>query len=81
MFQRLEARIEGNTIDVTTRRLPGGFSLLLNERLVDLARPVTVNVNGAEAFRGIVQPSITALLESIDDKLDEQLEYTGRIDF
>lgn len=81
MFQRLEARIEGNTIDVTTRRLPGGFSLLLNERLVDLARPVTVNVNGAEAFRGIVQPSITALLDSIDDKLDEQLEYTGRIDF
>ncbi|GDX95640.1 hypothetical protein LBMAG47_13040 [Planctomycetia bacterium] len=81
MFQRLEARIDGNTIEVATRRLPDGFSLLLNDRLVDLGRPVTVNVDGAQAFHGLVQPSISAILDSIDDKLDERMVYTARIDF
>ena len=34
-----------------------------------------------EAFRALVQPSVTALIESIDDKLDEKQVYTARIDF
>jgi hypothetical protein len=81
MFQRLEARVEGNTITITTRRLPGGFSLLLNDAVVDLGMPVTVTVDGAQAFRGMVQPSITALLDSIADRLDDKLVATARIDF
>jgi hypothetical protein len=81
MFQRIEASIEGNAIEITTTRLKGGFSILLNDQLVDLARPVTVRVNGEEAFRALVQPSVTALIESIDDKLDEKQVYTARIDF
>jgi pimeloyl-ACP methyl ester carboxylesterase len=81
MFQRLEARIEGNTIEMTTTRIKNGFSLLLNDQLVDLTKPVTVRINGEEAFRGLVPPSVTALIESIDDKLDEKQVYTARIDF
>ncbi len=81
MFQRLDARIEGNLIEIETERLPGGFSLLLNDELVDLAAPVTVRINGAEAFRGLVPPSVTALVESIDDKLDDRQIYTARVDF
>ena len=81
MFQRLEARIEGNTVTIATRRLSGGFGLLLNDALVDLDAPVTVTVDGAEAFRGVVQPSITALLDSIADRLDDKLVATARIDF
>ncbi len=81
MFQRIEARIEGNTITVVTTRVAGGFSLLLNDRLVDLDRPVEVLVNGQEAFRGHLHPRVSAVLESIDDKLDDRLIYTTRIDF
>lgn len=81
MFQRIEARITGNTIEMAVTRLKTGFSVLLNDQLVDLAQPVTVRINGEEAFRGLVQPSVTALLQSIDDKLDDKLVYTARIDF
>lgn len=81
MFQRIEARIEGNTITVATTRLAGGLSLLLNDRLVDLAQPVEVLVNGQQAFRGHLHPRISAVLESIDDKIDDRLVYTTRIDF
>jgi pimeloyl-ACP methyl ester carboxylesterase len=81
MFQRIEARIEGNTITVAATRLTGGFSLLLNERLVDLAQPVEVLVNGRQAFRGHLHPRVSAVLESIDDKVDDRLVYTTRIDF
>jgi len=66
---------------MTTSRINTGFSVLLNDKLVDLTRPVTVRINENEAFRGLVQPSVTALLQSIDDKLDDKLVYTARIDF
>ena len=38
MFQRIEARIEGNAITVVTTRVAGGFSLLLNDRLIYTTR-------------------------------------------
>lgn len=81
MFQRIEASIKGNTIELTTTRLNAGFSVMLNDHLVDLSKPVTVRVNGEEAFHGSLQPSVTAILESIADKLDDKLVYTTRIDF
>lgn len=81
MFQRIEAAIKGNDIEIHATRINRGFSVLLNDRLVDLAKPVTVRVNGVESFRGMAQPSVTAILQSIDDKLDEKLVYTARIDF
>lgn len=81
MFQRIEANIKGNTIELVTTRLNAGFSVLLNDQLVDLSKPVTVRVNGEETFRGLLQPSATAILESIVGKLDDKLVYTARIDF
>jgi len=38
-------------------------------------------VNGQQAFRGHLHPRISAVLESIDDKIDDRLVYTTRIDF
>lgn len=80
-FTRLEAAIDGNTIDVKLSRLSGGFSILLNEHLVDLNKPVTVRCAGEQVFHGLVQPSLSAMLESIEDKLDERMWFWGRIDF
>ncbi|MEI8122675.1 MAG: prolyl oligopeptidase family serine peptidase [bacterium] len=80
-FTRVEAAIDGNTIDVKLTRLSGGFSILLNEHLVDMNKPVTVRCAGEQVFHGVVQPSLSAMIESIEDKLDERMWFWGRIDF
>lgn len=80
-FTRLEAAIDGNTIDLNLTGLNGGFSILLNEHLVDMSRPVTVRCAGEQVFSGMVQPSLSAMIQSIEDKLDPGMWFWGRIDF
>jgi hypothetical protein len=80
-FTRLEAAIDGNTIDVNLTGLDGGFSILLNEHLVDMSQPVTVRCAGEQVFNGMVQPSLSAMIQSIEDKLDPGMWFWGRIDF
>jgi len=80
-FTRLEASIEDNVIRLKTLDLASGFSLLLNEHLVDLAKPVKVIANDVPVFEGKVMPSLSAMLESIEDKLDEAQWFSHRIDF
>jgi hypothetical protein len=80
-FTRLEAAIDGNTIDVNLTGLDGGFSILLNEHLVDMSRPVTVRCAGEQVFNGMVQPALSAMIQSIEDKLDPGMWFWGRIDF
>lgn len=80
-FTRVEAAINGNTIDLKLTGLSGGFSILLNEQLVDMNKPVTVRCAGEAVFHGMVQPSLSAMLQSIEDKLDARMWFWGRIDF
>jgi hypothetical protein len=58
---RVEAVRAGNRFEVTTRRV-ARFRLLLAPDEVDLARPVTVVVDGRTAFEGRVEPSLATLL-------------------
>jgi predicted esterase len=80
-FTRIEADIQGNTIDLKLTGIGSGFSILLNEQLVDMDQPVTVRCEGRKLFEGKVQPALSAMLESIEDKLDNRMWYWGRIDF
>ncbi len=59
---RVEARVEGNTIHVTTRHV-GSFKLHLADGLVDLAKPVKVLVNGAVQFEGLAKGSTGYVLQ------------------
>lgn len=80
-FTRIEATIEGNTIDLRLTGISDGFSIMLNEQLVDMTKPVRVNCGGKVVFEGVVTPSLSAMLESITDKIDPAMWHWGRIDF
>lgn len=80
MFTRLEASVADNTFTVRTTGMPGGFGLWMDPRLVDLAKPVTILVDDQVVFRSLVRPTLSAILESVDDKLDPRMWYPARVD-
>ena len=61
-YARLEAAIvSANRIEVKTERIQR-YSLFLNDRLIDPAKPVTIVTNGKVSFEGTVTPSLDTLL-------------------
>jgi dienelactone hydrolase len=61
-YARLEATIvSANRIEVTTERIQR-YSLFLNDRLIDPAKPVTVVTNGKVSYEGTVTASLEILL-------------------
>ncbi|MCP9456037.1 MAG: hypothetical protein NNA18_08035 [Nitrospira sp.] len=62
-YATLDATVAAiNRIEVWTKRVRQ-YSLFLNDRLVDLSKPVTVVTNGRVSFQGMVIPSLTTLLK------------------
>ncbi len=58
---RVVAERDGNTVSVrafNVRRL----RLLISPEVVDLARPITVRVDGGPVFSAVVKPSVATLL-------------------
>ena len=61
-YARLEATIvSANRIEVTTERIQR-YSLFLNDRLIDPAKPVTIVTNGRVSFEGRLTASLETLL-------------------
>lgn len=60
-YARLEASISGNRIEVNTERVQR-YSLFLNDRLIDPAKPITVVTNGRHSFEGTLGSSLETLL-------------------
>ena len=61
-YARLEATIvAANRIEVNTERIQR-YSLFLNDRLIDPAKPVTIVTNGRVSFEGTVTASLETLL-------------------
>jgi pimeloyl-ACP methyl ester carboxylesterase len=67
---RVEGRIEGNAVTITSDGSPGAVAVHLNDRLIDPARPVTVTICGTRAFEGVVPSRLSTLLESLADTRD-----------
>jgi hypothetical protein len=59
---RVDLVRRNNTIEATTRAVRK-FTLLLSPDAVDFSRPVSVKVNGREAFNGMVAKDPAVLLE------------------
>jgi len=77
---RIEAKLPGeNRVTVTTRRV-SRFTVFLNDRLVDPKKAVVVSVDGRIAHRGVLEPSLTAIVESMDAKEDPEQVFTMRVD-
>jgi pimeloyl-ACP methyl ester carboxylesterase len=61
-YAKLDASIvDTNRIEVTAERVRR-YSIFLNDRLVDVSKPVTVLTNGEVSFKGAVRPSLETLL-------------------
>jgi pimeloyl-ACP methyl ester carboxylesterase len=61
-YARLEATIvSSNRIEVNTERIQR-YSLFLNDRMIDPAKPVTIITNGSVSFEGQVTASLEILL-------------------
>ena len=74
-YARLDATIvETDRIEVTAERVRR-FSLFLNDRLIDLSRPLTVVANGKVAFNGFVKPSVENLLRQARLRRSEDAFY------
>lgn len=67
----LGGKIEGQTITIETQRL-GGVEVRLSPEQVDFAKPVSISINGRTRFDGMLEPSITDLLESAYETWDFQ---------
>jgi pimeloyl-ACP methyl ester carboxylesterase len=61
-YSKLDASLVGaNRIEVIAERVRR-YSIFLNDRLVDVSKPVTVLTNGQVSFEGMVTPSLDTLL-------------------
>ena len=61
-YAKLDASIVGaNRIEVNAERVRR-YSIFLNDRMVDISKPVTVLTNGQVSFEGVVTPSLDILL-------------------
>lgn len=61
-YAKVDASIVGaNRIEVSAERVRR-YSIFLNDRLVDVSKPVTVLTNGQVSFNGMVTPSLETVL-------------------
>jgi hypothetical protein len=73
----LDAVIHDNTVRITTRQ-PGPFDLYLDNRLVDLGRPVQVSVDGK--VRTVqVSLSLRTFCQSLQERGDPELAFACKI--
>ena len=75
---RVEGRIEGNRVEVTSERVKALTVCLSSERL-DLESPVEVVWNGKTQFKRIVTPSLTTMLSIAGEKVDFAALYEATI--
>lgn len=81
-YMQIEAGIEGQEIRLDIKRhVPSGFTVYLTKELVDTGKEVTLKVNGGEKFRGVLQPSLAAMLTSMADRFDRNAVYERKIEF
>lgn len=76
VYARLEARIrEPNVIEIVTRHVRR-LSLFLNQKLVDMAKPVIVRINGVVQYADMVHPRLRTLLHEARLRNDTSVLYS-----
>ncbi len=76
--QEIDALCEDNTIKVTTTPDVTSATLMLDARLVDFKKPVTVEINGARTTHK-VQPSLKVLCDDLLRRGDPELSFTAEL--
>ena len=75
---RVDAKVEGNTIDIT-RCDYSELTLYLSDELVNLRKPVTIRLRGRKAFKGRVKPSEQVYRETLHLRQDPRFAAPCRI--
>ncbi|MEO5917575.1 MAG: dienelactone hydrolase family protein [Luteolibacter sp.] len=70
--QKIIATAKGNEITLDGD-VPKGITLRLSDALVNLDKEITVKINGAQAFRGIVKRAPEAISEALKSRPDAAL--------
>lgn len=76
--QEIEARIEGNRIQLETTRVTR-LTVRLDDSLVDLDQPVTVEANGIKIFEGRVKREWQCLVKTLEERGDPELMFCSEI--
>ena len=74
---KIEATLAGNTISITG---PKSVRVLLSEAMVDLEKPVRVELNGAVKFEGKVERSLGLLIDQLRDSQDPARAFCASIE-
>lgn len=78
--QELDATIRKNILTIESAGASRPFSVFLDERLIDLSQPVTVEYKG-ESKKAPLEPRLGLLCEGIATRADPALAFTVRLDF
>jgi transglutaminase-like putative cysteine protease len=73
--RELNASCRNNKLVITSRDIRN-FSVLLDERLVDFSKPVTIELNGRKLSAGKLKPSLKTLVETLSRRGDIRLAAT-----
>jgi len=73
--RELNATCAENKLVITTRDIKD-FSVLLDERLVDFSKPVTIELNGRKLSGKKLKPSLKTLVETLSHRGDIRLAAT-----
>ena len=76
---RVEVERRGNLLEARTRGVRS-FRLLLSPEEIDFDRPVTVRVNGVEAFQGIVRRDIATMLRWAAEDRDRTMLFAAELE-
>lgn len=76
---RVDAGVEGNTINLTVKRTPK-LVLWLSDDLVDLDRKVTIKVNGRDRSTRLYPRSLETMLARVRETGDREMLYPVRIE-
>ena len=68
-----------NLIEVSTSNV-ARFTVWLHPRMIDVAKPVTIFVNGETAFAGMLEPSLVTALDSYRRRRDWGLIYPMKVE-
>ena len=79
------ANKESNTVSITAEDKDGEnareirLRIYLNEDLVDLDKEVTITINGKDGFKGVVKPSMEALIRSTAERGDPKQVFPAQV--
>ena len=76
--KRVDAKVEGNTINIT-RLDYSGLTLYLSDELVNLKKPVTVKLLGKKVFKGKLKPSSEVYRETLHLRQDPRFAAPCKI--